>query len=353
MRIHSSTAAADRRGFTLIELLVVIGIIAILVKLLMPAVQNARESARLVQCKNNLKQMGVALHAYLDTHRVFPPGMVHRACSNGIPTSADLDEMRGSNNGVCGTNNYNWLVLMLPQMDQEELSRKIQAITIDSLNPDPATGAGLDVGQPSFVLCPTHPIDMRLTSQSTSQLEGLRRGNYAACYGSGDLNQARTSKSNEGVFAVNSRVMMQDIRDGSSNTIAFSELRYSVSTLTDIRGIWVHGAPGASAFMCASNSGNDSAGNAMPNYTPNSTSTAGDRVIDCRDTKIPCDTVGGNVVPAVFDGTQVAAARSTHSGGVNITMADGSVKFVANNIYPPVWSALGTRRNADSIKDFQ
>jgi len=350
MRRPNSSRTADRRGFTLIELLVVIGIIAILVKLLLPAVQQAREAARNTQCKNTLKQYGIAMSLYLDTHRVFPPGMVHGKCNK---LASDLDELRGAGqigSAGCGAQ-YNWLVMMLPQMDQEQLYKDILAQAIDSLNPTTA-GAGYDVGQPPFVLCPTHPLDVRLTTAGSADMEGLRRGNYAACFGSGDLTQSRSSKANEGMFAVSSRVMPQDIRDGASNTIAFSEVRYSVTSTADIRGQWVYGAPGASVFMCAASSGTDSLGNAMPNLTPNS--RAGDRVMDCLDTKVPCQVdSAGNVVAHIIDGTQYAAARSTHSGGVNVTFADGAVKFVTNSIYPPVWSALGTRRNADSIKDFQ
>jgi prepilin-type N-terminal cleavage/methylation domain-containing protein len=106
-------ASRSRRGFTLIELLVVIAIIAVLIALLLPAVQQAREAARRTQCKNNLKQIGLALHNYLDTHLVFPPGYIDR---NGNPNvTPDLDQGPG----------WGWASFLLPMMDQSNVHNQI------------------------------------------------------------------------------------------------------------------------------------------------------------------------------------------------------------------------------------
>lgn len=346
---------ASRQGFTLIELLVVIAIISTLVSLLMPAVQQARESARRTQCKSNLKQIATALHNYLDTHRVFPPGVVHGGCGTGY-----FDGMWGAqtcpNLGV----QYNWLVMVLPNLDQE----KLYELCMDMYDTNPTSpldsiNTSFDLGQPAWVLCPTHPRDPRKNTGGGDWEEQFK-GNYAACYGSGELVDSRiVIKSNgnfdvdrRGVFAANSRTRPADIKDGMSNTLLLSEIRYSVTAGNDTRGLWSLGAPGSSAFMSGIVD-NPKGCNPDPNVTCGSTlfynpnTTRQDRVLSCANNiarQIPCTTQN--------DGTQIAAARSLHEGGVHAAMADGSVRFVSENINNLIWVGLGTKAGKEVPKDF-
>ncbi len=118
-----------KRGFTLIELLVVIAIIAILIALLLPAVQQAREAARRSTCKNNLKQMGLALHNYHETNKMFPIGHQHRGRLDGQPNDGD------------GGNGFAWSFSILPYMDQDAALRAIRSRTGPGNSPQPHVGA--------------------------------------------------------------------------------------------------------------------------------------------------------------------------------------------------------------------
>src|SRR5438270_644667 len=120
--MKSSPANSRRRGFTLIELLVVIAIIAVLISLLLPAVQSAREAARRAQCTNNMKQIGIAFHNYLDTQGVFPPGAISTSTGDGW-----------------NTNFFNWSVLILPQMEGNN--------TYNAVNIFMGVGSGTDRGE--------------------------------------------------------------------------------------------------------------------------------------------------------------------------------------------------------------
>lgn len=317
------TSSVRQRGFTLIELLVVISIIAILISLLLPAVQQAREAARRSQCQNNLKQLGLALHNYASAHNVFPPGAVD---GNGN------DVHQGNGEGAGG----NWQVFMLPFLEEEGLWQ----LAVPFLNAaDPIDGyvLGSSIVATSFghrpvpsLICPTHEYDGRtiLGTTNGSGLEGMSRGNYAACYGSGGFGIAAQSvRATGGVFGTNSSVRMADIRDGTSHTVALGELRYNSQDQLDSRGVWVWGAMGASVF---SNS-----------TAPNS--TAADQIPGCVNSiaTFPCTT--STTWPTMF-----AALRSMHTGGGYATFADGSVKFMSENISSTVWQSLGTRYGGET-----
>ncbi|HAW30013.1 MAG TPA: prepilin-type cleavage/methylation domain-containing protein, partial [Planctomycetaceae bacterium] len=165
-----------RRGFTLIELLVVIAIIAILIALLFPAVQQAREAARRSSCKNNLKQLGIALQNYHDTHNVFPPGGVIGDCAGSPPTNLTGLQECGSGQSLGG----NWLLYILPQMEQSSLWEKAAPI----LNAkDPLDNMNNIFGHfsPVAYRCPSHPWDRR-SNVAFRSLEHMSRANYGANY---------------------------------------------------------------------------------------------------------------------------------------------------------------------------
>ncbi|MFK7777241.1 MAG: DUF1559 domain-containing protein, partial [Gimesia sp.] len=196
----------QKRGFTLIELLVVIAIIAILIALLLPAVQQAREAARRSTCKNSLKQIGLALHNYLDTHSTFPPGITR---ANQHPYA-----------GVSGWNTGKvlWSAFILPYMDQGPLYNKI-----DFSMPDPgknANNADVRSVKLSIYRCPSDPG----TTGSS-----IGPSNYTACVGNsplGSVSGGGSSYQNNGtsVFFTDSKTKIRDITDGTSNTMMISEL---------------------------------------------------------------------------------------------------------------------------------
>ncbi len=316
-----------RRAFTLIELLVVIAIIAVLIALLLPAVQQAREAARRSECQNKLKQWGLALHNYHDVHKFFCPGVIN-------PLWDDVNGKNGSGNPGIGAN---WALLLLPYVDQQANYDGLTKIiserpeVCDWLGNGTYTSQGILVGSTPLPLtsCPSHPVPDEQLANGTG-MEHLARGNYVACYGRSTYGRNYTrDKLIGGVFGNNSRYSMSDLTDGSSNTIAFSELKFrSVSStgpsLQDSRGTWAYGAMGASVFSTL-----NSPNSAVP-----------DGIWGCRNFPIegmPCVQIG-----SPFDLLH-SAARSYHTGGVMVCMGDGSVKFISENIDLPTWQAMGSR----------
>ena len=202
-------------GFTLIELLVVIAIIAILIALLLPAVQQAREAARRTQCKNNLKQLGLALHNYHDVHRAFPPGIVNQ-------------EGNTANDGARNRLNWSWAVFVLPYIDQAPLFNQINPGPVrgTAAISDPVIRAVMQKPFPAF-RCPSdtgpdvNTDGQRRVKDSGGTLHSHSLSNYIASNCSAELRpQADIA---DGVFYSNSKVRMRDITDGTSNTIGVGE----------------------------------------------------------------------------------------------------------------------------------
>ena len=207
-RFQKQASQNWRRGFTLIELLVVIAIIAILIALLLPAVQQAREAARRSQCKNNLKQYGLALHNHLDTHGAFPPGYV---CYD---ESGNRFQTGGWQNGQ-NEFGFHWLVMILPYMEQPGLWDQVATCEADMSEPTDTTANPWDhceylapahIGRnrlPAFSHCPSAPADNSYYSDGTYGLESLAKGNnYAASWGSGNMLswESRTTRGSFGCY---------------------------------------------------------------------------------------------------------------------------------------------------------
>ncbi|MFH1302133.1 MAG: DUF1559 domain-containing protein [Planctomycetota bacterium] len=191
-----------RKGFTLIELLVVIAIIAILIALLLPAVQQAREAARRSSCKNNLKQLGLALHNYAETHSIFPPGSV-------------------------GPNAIGVFAFILPFMEQSALYNKwdFNLPHLDVAN-RPACSTPV-----TAYFCPSKPRSS-LNSSTTAY------GDYAVSSGTGNSNSAAQANW-KGMFNQNSNTRIRDITDGTTNTFAAGEKRtVENNTLTGYQYRW-------------------------------------------------------------------------------------------------------------------
>jgi prepilin-type N-terminal cleavage/methylation domain-containing protein/prepilin-type processing-associated H-X9-DG protein len=349
-----------RRGFTVIELLVVIAIIAILIALLLPAIQKVREAAIRLTCQNKLKQLTLALHNYESDNQTFPPGTVNLNPGNG--TIAAGDDPNGRNGGkpygkfvpypelqTDPFDNYGiggpWICFLLSYIEQPALYanfRKIEserAEVVDWFGKQPEYTNNL-IGDKHLdaMDCPAHPFNDEQLSNGTG-LETLARGNYAACYGkSGYGTIYYKDPTTGGIFGNNSAVKVTDVADGTSQTLALSELKYRLPSTTgpsyqDTRGTWGYGVMGANIFSTQTG--------------PNSTTSDG--VWGCRNFPsegMPC-VQSGSPYSKLY-----AAARSYHPGGVNASFADGSVRFVSDNIPLTVWQALGTRGGGEPVPDY-
>lgn len=193
-------ARRPHKAFTLVELLVVIAIIGVLIALLLPAVQAARESARKAHCKNNLKQIGLALHNYEMALGCFPPGYVYAATPGGNRAG------------------FGWGALVLPYLEQKPLHERFdfRLPIYDPLHQSPSQ-QHLDV-----YLCPSDPgAGQEFVEVDASPVERYAAANYVANFGSPDLDDA--PDQSDGVFSRNSARRIANIRDGLSNTLFVGE----------------------------------------------------------------------------------------------------------------------------------
>lgn len=319
-------APARRRAFTLIELLVVIAIIAVLISLLVPAVQQAREAARRTQCRNNLKQIGLAIHNYEATHRVFPPGRL------GFPFVFSVQAH------------------LLPYVDGGNLYNLIDFNTAPSFGAPSTPMTRNEIAMRTIIpgyLCPSDP----------GVIQGSEFGptNYVATTGSG-TGSANAINTGNGVMFSRSSVKFRDVIDGLSNTACFGEQTLgpggnpsspsglaAVSPQDEV--LELPGAtPTTDAACVVGNSGNWSGlrgarwmnghyGDTLYNhyYGPNS------KQFDCGNRS---------------HNFGLTAARSRHAGGVVLLLCDGSARFVSDSIDQKAWRGLATRDGAETIGDF-
>ncbi|MBW3541479.1 MAG: DUF1559 domain-containing protein [Planctomycetes bacterium] len=302
-----------RRGFTLIELLVVIAIIAILIALLLPAVQQAREAARRSSCKNNLKQIGLAMHNYHEAHNCFPFGQ-----------------------GGTG-NRYSALSQFLPYLDQAPL---YQRIDFHRQVTDAANDAARMIELTMF-RCPS---DFNNTQPAS--------GGAINYYGNKGSSIFWGSPQQNGVFFVSSRVRMADITDGPSNTAAFSERLLTdgsngiVSPIADVflgNSGGDPNTPDEAVSMCYSVDINN-LGNQFPMFM-------GAPWMNGQHCYQHVDTPNRRSC-GFFPTKATMPASSRHVGGVHVLLADGHVRFASDSVDRGVWRAVGTRDGGETNTDF-
>jgi len=382
------------RGFTLVELLVVIAIIGVLVALLLPAVQAAREASRRASCTNNLKQIALSSLNFESANRYLPPGGPHAGESTGAPLFLVAGTQVGG--GKCKCYGPNWAVQLFPFIEASGLAalakNAMQNMVEDKDEWNPpdnwdfkriSDGFGVGGIIPAGWSCPSAASNPQVFFNDGDDTGGgtalghLSKGNYVACFGGNTMLTAVPEDSTKpvnpnplmlGAFGIvkiqknasasssgarlGRGTRMAQLSDGASNTVSFSELLAwdeenaegvpdpSVDNAPngndDWRGVWMIPAVGASAFT--------------GRYPPNSPERD---VIDACGTGIensaafrdmPCQEsleLGGA-------GNNFASARSRHSGGVNAAMCDGSVRFVDNEIAQETWQGLCTRAGSET-----
>jgi prepilin-type N-terminal cleavage/methylation domain-containing protein/prepilin-type processing-associated H-X9-DG protein len=302
------TGLRGRKGFTLIELLVVTAIIAILIGLLLPAVQKVREAANRAQCRNNLKQIGTAFHNYHSAAGRFPPGYNSRGAAVDGP---------GLGPG------WGWAAYLLPYVEQEPLHRRID-FSRDIADP---VNAQARVAGIHLFLCPSDsPPDPTFIVRKKlgDPLCDVAFANYVGVAGVYEVTgYPDTCNGAPGVLYRNSRVRVTDITDGPSNTIFVGERGSRRSPQTTWTGAVT------SASVPPVNPGYDAEGPGVLVLTNSGTAADG---------RVP-----NNLLDHVED------SNSNHTQGVNFLFGDGSVRSISNTISPTVWVAITTRAGNEPV----
>jgi prepilin-type N-terminal cleavage/methylation domain-containing protein len=379
-----------KKGFTLIELLVVIAIIAVLIALLLPAVQQAREAARRSSCKNNLKQIGLALANYEISYKTYPPGFVR----NGIQTP--LIGTPGTPSFATGTlpnSAFAWTSQLLPEMEQAPLFKKMFPTVPVQFD----TTTALSSTVMTALHCPSDlgPTQLDVDTASTGglQLQGTTTylGNFGVgipvqnvykvtgVYAVGEMQP----KHVQGIFGENSRTRVQDVRDGLSNVIYVAERRQTQectilvggpATAPAVQGgfcsVWagvpnVTNALGSILYTAATGDASDPAqlpkagdifGGALPVQKASVTGTATSVVTPTA--LVPNTLAYGAGTPASlkFAGQNqilsTIGASSWHSGGIQACLGDGTVRFLTENIDTNIWLNLNRKSDGRSLGAF-
>jgi len=313
----------SRNGFTLIELLVVIAIIAVLIALLLPAVQQARESARRTQCKNNLKQIGIALHAYHDSHRALMSGSI-----------VQLNAAMTTGNG----HGWTWQASMLPYIDQATLYNSIQGPDgMGNENGDQNTGKPLVVKATILptLWCPSQ-MDVHNGAQKNQYQPSNYNGNMGTRIGDGSddclsgsvvtipdmINKPWGCMNGNGIFYISSGVRFRDVTDGLSSTIFVSEVPDSGG---DVMGIFGAGCDRRAIFSTGADAN-------------------------------PPDEMSEYLIAAEgndpINGGAEEAAGSWHQGGAHFLFGDGTVRFLSQNMNMLTYQAVSTRAGSEAVSNF-
>ncbi len=373
-----------RHAFTLVELLVVIAIIAILIGLLLPAVQRVREAANRAQCQNNIKQIVLANLNYQSSNQRLPPGCYIPWAQDGFHDTQDITLPFGPN----------WAVYILPWIEQDNLFNAAQTgkypgtalpANLTNYSTYDRTWRAIRGTVIKTYLCPSDPYNLfpynDPSGVDTPSEVGWARGNYAATAGFTDSdhttddsncysNNPFDGSASDGVIPIGNQVALskgpifyfsttgkgsriEEIVDGQSNTIMINEVRAGISQL-DPRGTWALGHPGCSLTEAGRNY------NPTPNNTLDSPDgqTYGDEMQNCykfwANVSPSLPSTLGSLGMGCFPNTSgdqmnSGMARSLHPQGVNAGFADGSVRFINNSIDQYTWCILQSKNDGQIL----
>lgn len=329
----SQNKPAQRRAFTLVELLVVIAIIGILVALLLPAVQAAREAARRMSCSNNLKQMGLALHNYHDTYKKFPP-------SATLPRGGTYDS-------------WSLQARLLAFLEQENLEDLIDWNLPYNVQP------AVTETRVATYLCPSDPNDRERPDGALTHYPLT----YGVNMGVWFVYDPVRFQGGEGLVYPNSATRFASIIDGTSNTLAFSEFKAWSPYLRD------GGSPNTPAAAVPSNpadvvglGGDFKSNSGHTEWVDGRAHQTGFTGTFTPNTEVPFSS-GGELFDVDFNSSRegktinqltyaAVTSRSYHPGGVNAGLADGSVRFIAETIELATWRGLTTRAGGEVLGDY-
>lgn len=306
MFIFKEDSKRSRFGFTLIELLVVIAVISLIMSMLLPAVQKAREAARRLQCSNNLKQLGLALHNYHDAFQKFPPGYL----SNGVTEMQPTDAETGTG--------FSWMTMLLPMVEQDTVYDDFDF----SLAANDPANTDNQHHIIATLLCPSdNEMEKKFIMMDGSNEIEVGATNYVGVYGYG--NARMMPGMGTGLLFRNSEVQFRDVKDGTSQTLAIGERTQELH-----RSIWSAAMPGYTV-----NAGMEM----MPMHMEGSSS-------------LVLGHVGMDAMPPMMmmpmhhtpnSTSHVVNFSSNHPGGTNFVAVDGSVHFLSDNVYYDVFRHLG------------
>jgi len=357
---------AAREGFTLTEVLMVLAVVGILIATLLPAIQQARESSRLAHCRANLHQIGVALHNYENHFRVLPPAVAWKPAGEplgqGIAAPGSIDRI---SLGIATAEqpdrmHANWAISLLPFLGEETLYN-----SFDLTSPvGDASNAEARATELAIMKCPTDAANAADNHFQRSGLasadRGYARGNYAINGGTSrrclmrlskrkltckdgvsvdgtDLERDASKVWGNGIAGVNRGMRRAELTCGLSHLVFIEEIRAGVHPL-DRRGVWALGFPGSSVTACHGIYGNNGPNSGTDAIQGCSQVSA--NVLDLESQGMPClrSTSDPN-----YEISERATARSTHAGGVNLLMADGSARFVTDSVSKRTWHNLHKR----------